>query len=371
MYRLKLGVPTSLAGRIVGGTIVLLVFGTILGACLALRSTLLHDPRFVIETSSEIQLEGNKHLTREQVLSVFGADLERNIFKVPLVQRKADLERLPWVQHATVMRLLPNTVRVAVVERTPVAFVRQGTRIGLVDAEGVLLDMPEDVAGDPQYSFPVLTGMAESDPLPVRQARMDVYRKFMAELDGSTSAGGVKPSAGISEVDVANPEDVKALIASGNADILVHFGDENFLKRYNTFEQNLPGWKAQYPKLASVDTRYDNQFVLEMEKGTPVPLSEPVAQRTVATTKPAKPAVVVKKPAAPKAAAVKNAGAAKPAVVKPATAKPVVKAHAKPVVKAAAKPVAKPAAKGTMSKQQIAAMLAAARQKPASNGAKR
>ena len=52
--------------------------------------------------------------------------------------------RLPWVAHATVMRLLPNRMRVSIVERTPVAFVRQGNHIGLVDANGVLLDMPTD-----------------------------------------------------------------------------------------------------------------------------------------------------------------------------------------------------------------------------------
>ena len=62
------------------------------------------------------------------------------------------------MDHATVMRLLPNKIRVQITERTPVAFVRQGTQIGLVDASGVLLDMPPEDAGDPHYSFPVLTG---------------------------------------------------------------------------------------------------------------------------------------------------------------------------------------------------------------------
>jgi cell division protein FtsQ len=94
--------------------------------------------------------------------------VDRNIFTIPLAERRAELESLPWVEHATVMRLLPNRVRVAIVERTPVAFVRQGTEIGLVDANGVLLDLPgpDDGAGhgplppNPHYSFPVLTGIS-------------------------------------------------------------------------------------------------------------------------------------------------------------------------------------------------------------------
>ena len=108
---------------------------------------LLHDERFVIPSSSAIEIEGNAHVTRAQLLSIFGGDVERNIFTVSLAEQTAELERLPWVAHATVMRLLPNRMRVSIMERTPVAFVRQGSHIGLVDANGVLLDMPIGCAG--------------------------------------------------------------------------------------------------------------------------------------------------------------------------------------------------------------------------------
>jgi cell division protein FtsQ len=338
-YKLRLAVPKTIAGRILAGTVALVVVGILLGCILGVRAMLMHDPRFTIATSSEIQLTGNQHLTRPQVLDVFGSDLERNIFKVPLAERRADLERLPWVQHATVMRLLPNTIRIAVTERTPVAFVRQGTQIGLVDADGVLLDMPQDIAGDPRYSFPVLTGLAERDPLSVRAARMEVYRKFIADLDAS----GARNSQNISEVDVSNPEDVKALIASGSTDILVHFGDENFLARYKMFEQNLPQWKTQYPRLASVDTRYENQVVLEMQTGTSVPVSggDAAPAPTAAT-----PVAAVKPPA------------------KPIAKKPTAAAARKPAPR-----LAKPA-RVTLSKQKIDAMLAAARKSTPSKALK-
>lgn len=297
-YRLRLGIPRSRTGKLIFATVALLGLGAVAIGYLSVRNALLHDDRFAIATSSEIQIVGNQRLGREQVLSVFGADLERNIFKVPLAERRADLERLPWVAHATVMRILPNGIRVSITERNPVAFVRQGTQIGFVDAEGVLLDMPQDAAGDPRYSFPVLTGLSADDPLSARAARMEVYRRFMQDLDSS----GEHLTQSLSEIDLSNPEDVKALIASGSSDILVHFGDEDFLNRYRLFQQNLPQWKAQYPKLASVDARYEHQFVLEMESGAAVPL----AGDAVTVAKPAGANVAAKpgaKSAAPKAAA--------------------------------------------------------------------
>lgn len=318
--KVRKGFPKGWIGRSLFALGVLVVLGALFAAFAAARSALLHDSRFVMTTSEDVQIVGNHNVTRAQVLSVFGADLERNIFRVPLDERRADLERLPWLSHATVMRLLPNRIRVAVTERTPVAFVRHGSQIGLVDAGGVLLDMPQDAAGDPHYSFPVLTGVSAGDPLSTRAARMAIYQGFMQELD----SGGQKNSSSISEVDVSNPEDVKAVVSSGGTDILVHFGDEEFLHRYQAFEQHLPEWKQQYPKLAAADMRYERQVVLEMQPGTGVPVngdSGAAADASSASAANAAPGT-----AAPKAAVT----APRPA------AKAAPKARVKPVPKAAA-----------------------------------
>jgi cell division protein FtsQ len=48
------------------------------------------------------------------------------------------------------------------------------------------------------------------------------------------------------------------------SDIQVHFGDSDFLARYRSYQQHLPEWRQQYPHLASVDMRYENQVVLDM-----------------------------------------------------------------------------------------------------------
>jgi cell division protein FtsQ len=322
----------------------------------------LHDARFVLSTSDDIQVEGNAHLTRAQVLGVFAADLERNIFRMPLAERRADLERLPWVEHATVMRLLPDHVRVLVTERTPVAFVRQGTQIGLVDASGVLLDMPQEDAGNPRYSFPVLTGIEAGDPISTRAARMAIYLEFMKALDG----GGKKLTNSISEVDVSNPEDVQALVTTDGSDVLVHFGEEDFLTRYNLFEDHLAGWKQQYPQLASADMRYVGQIVLEMKPGAAAAstadsgsAAAPAAATTVsaptaapAPAKKAEVAPVVKKAASPPVPKTVSKPATKPAT------KPVATAAVKPVVKPVAKPVAATAKQPDANAKMFAALAA-------------
>ena len=253
-------IPTTRTGRIVAAAIVLFAVGALVVLGIFIRNFFRDDPRFRIATSSSIQIMGNSEVTRSELLSVFGSDLGRNIFYIPLRQRRAALEELPWVEHATVMRLLPDQLRVAIVERTPVAFVRHGNTIGLVDAHGVLLHLPPAAMAAKHYSFPVVTGISARDPLPVRAARMHLYQQFITDLD----SGGTKSLPQLSEVDISDPEDIWALLPAQGSDIQVHFGDSDFLARYRSYQQHLAEWRQQYPHLASVDMRYENQVVLDM-----------------------------------------------------------------------------------------------------------
>jgi cell division protein FtsQ len=136
-----------------------------------------------------------------------------------------------------------------------------------VDANGVLLEMPTEAQEKTHYSFPVITGLDAKDPLSLRAARMKLYERFTGDLDG----GGDKVSEKLSEVNLSNPEDVRATVQDKGGEVLVHFGQDSFLDRYKKFEEHLQEWRNQYPHLASVDMRYDRQVVLEMQPGTEAP----------------------------------------------------------------------------------------------------
>ena len=146
-----------------------------------------------------------------------------------------------------------------------------------MDASGVLLDMPPHGQGDAHYSFPVVTGILAGDPASTRAARMKIFEQFTTDLDSS----GEKISEKLSEVDLSNPEDVRALIPDQGKDVLVHFGDTDFLNRYRKFEEHLPEWRMQYPALSSVDMRYERQVVLEMQPGTAAGSASGAAARTL------------------------------------------------------------------------------------------
>ena len=67
--------------------------------------------RFRVESSDDIDISGLQNVTRAQVMEVMGGDIGRNIFFVPLAQRKTQLEQIPWVESASVMRFVPNRLK--------------------------------------------------------------------------------------------------------------------------------------------------------------------------------------------------------------------------------------------------------------------
>lgn len=265
--------PASTAGRVFLATTALLVLGGFTTACLLLAHYLERDARFRIAGSSDIQASGLTEVSRADLLPVFGEDIGRNIFFVPLEERRRELENIPWVEHATVMRVLPDQIRVAVVERQPVAFTQHGAQIGLVDANGVLLAMAARTMAERHYSFPVVTGIDPGDSADSRKARMAVYLRLMAELD----ADGKHNSSQISEIDLTDPEDARVLMPEQGSDILAHFGEDHFLDRYQRYKSHIAEWRQQYPHLKSVDLRYDNQVVLEMASGSEATQASPDA----------------------------------------------------------------------------------------------
>jgi cell division protein FtsQ len=252
--------PSGVVGRWLLAAGAVLVLSSLIASGVMLKKYLGRDSRFRIAGAGNVQAAGLAQVTRADLLPVFGEDIGRNIFFVPLSERRKQLEQIPWVQSATVMRLLPDQLRVNIVERQPVAFVRQGQHIGLVDASGILLSMPAAAMAQHHYSFPVVTGIESGDTAASRKERMAVYERMIGELDANKQ----NLSDQISEIDLTDPEDARILMPEQGADILAHMGDDHFLDRYQRYKTHIAEWRQQYPKLAAVDLRYDEQVVLKM-----------------------------------------------------------------------------------------------------------
>lgn len=248
--------PRKAAGRIKLLMVALLVVGVLGLAAVTLYRYGTQSWRFRVDSSDNIEILGTRNVSRAQVLDALGADIDRNIFHISLDDQKKQLEDIPWIESATVMRLLPNRLRVEVFERIPVAFVEVHGRIALIDSHGVIMDMPPGAQSS--FSFPVVVGMSDNEPLSTRAARMKIYTQLVRQLDSS----GASYSHDLSEVDVSDPDDVKVMVSDPKGAVLVHLGSAHYLERYQIYVNHVQEWRAQFSHVDSVSLRYEGQIIM-------------------------------------------------------------------------------------------------------------
>ena len=220
---------------------------------------LLYGQPMLLIKPDQIEVNGNHIVSREAVLQQFVRDRGRSVLRVPLDARRNALEEISWIESATVQRILPNRIRVDLTERTPIAFLRNGTELALIDSHGVILDRPhgEDL------QFPIITGLLENMPREDRGKRMQTYQEFLKGIDLVRSGSSDR----VSEVDLVNPKDLRAVMTGIASPIdpqavTIQFGSGDFTGKYRMVVENFAQWQASNGRVHSIDLQYAKQVVL-------------------------------------------------------------------------------------------------------------
>ena len=213
-----------------------------------------YSSRFALADTDAVVLTGNHYVSQLDVASALGAGAEPNLFRLSLDGTRRKVELIPWVQKASVRRIFPNRLLVDVTERSPVAYVNLAGRLKLVDSEGVLLEKPAEAS----FDFPVISGLDSAMPSADRIARLALFQQFAQELKAQNRGAGWV----VSEVDLSDDRDLKALLVEGHETVLVHFGNQDFGDRFRTFVTLLPEVEKTAPAVDSVDLRYRGQVVV-------------------------------------------------------------------------------------------------------------
>jgi cell division protein FtsQ len=225
---------------------------------------LLYSPQVLLLKSDQIDLLGNHIVSRESVLQPFARDRNRSVLRIPLEARRSQLEQLPWVESASVERILPNRIRVELTERTPIAFLRNGNELALIDAHGVILNRPE---GEDLH-FPIVAGLPDSMPREEREKRIETYLEFLRDAD--LVRGG--SSDRVSEIDLSNAKDLRVVMTglaslTDSQAVTIHFGNSDFTGKYRMLVENFAQWQANAGRVQSIDLQYSRQVVVNADSG--------------------------------------------------------------------------------------------------------
>jgi cell division protein FtsQ len=120
------------------------------------RRYVLSSPRFAVRT---VLVDGAHRRSAATIASEGGVTVGENIFGLDLSQAGAMVTQDPWVERATVVRKLPATVSITVVEREAAALTTLSGDLYLVTRDG---DPFKKATGDDPSDLPVVTGLQAS-----------------------------------------------------------------------------------------------------------------------------------------------------------------------------------------------------------------
>jgi len=228
-----------------------IVLGIMIVASLYLYNFLTTSQRFAVR---QVELDGVARIDPADLERLL-ADLEgQNLLLAPLDQYRQRIEAYPRVEHARLVRIVPDRIRCTITEREPTALVFTD-RFLEIDRHGMVM---ADDEFTPLLDLPIITGASARDVRPGRVCEAHGVRGALEALRVIREVGG--DFAGrISEINVSGDN---VVVRSLENDCVLVLGDSDFesrLRKYFLFEDTIDRDRAEK---RVVDLRFEDQVVL-------------------------------------------------------------------------------------------------------------
>ncbi|UCD83346.1 MAG: FtsQ-type POTRA domain-containing protein [Deltaproteobacteria bacterium] len=217
---------------------------------------LITAPYFSLE---KIAVRGQKRLSPEEVIKASRLKLNDNIFVVDLAQVKKRLEAHPWIEKASVQRLLPRSVRIKIEEKEPVALIHL-ENLYYLDKNGQVF---KKISPEDSLNYPVITGIARRDlSYPGGQDLQDSIGSALTLLKLS-SGGGWPRKSNISEINV--DPDLGLSIFTVETASQIKLGFDQISRKWSHLQMLLPLIQGRLRNIKYIDLNYRKMAVVKTE----------------------------------------------------------------------------------------------------------
>jgi cell division protein FtsQ len=210
-----------------------------------------------------LEVRGSHFLSEGEVRELIGPAVGERILALDIEALKARLRASPWVADATITRALPDTVRVEIRERVPLALAELD-QLYLMDQDGGLIDIYGPRTG--AFDLPIVRGLkgVEEESRRERARRAGALLADLAELAGE-----------ISEVYVEASGDLRVVLR-GAGEVLL-FGEPPYRTRLVTFLSLRRELAEKAPGAEHFDLRFRGRIFAKQPPVATVHPSEPGA----------------------------------------------------------------------------------------------
>jgi cell division protein FtsQ len=209
---------------------------------------------------SHLSVRGQYRLSTGEVLALVDGLRGQNILSIRIDEWQQRLLSSPWVESASIRRVLPSTVEIALQERTPMGIGRIGSVLYLIDGKGVIVDEYGPAYAD--IDLPIIDGLATTS----REggALIDVARaEFAGRVIGALS---VRPELArrVSQIDVSDLRN--AVVILDGETTLLRLGDDEFVARLQQYLDLEPALHERMTGIDYVDLRFDERMYVRPVK---------------------------------------------------------------------------------------------------------
>jgi cell division protein FtsQ len=199
-----------------------LILATVLGISWGIYRYAKTTPRFAVK---DIEIEGTRRLSREDILATSGIKAGENLFSLNLERAQKALVKSPWIERARVTRRLPNGISIEVHEREARAVLVVEGKSFLIDADGY--PFKEVGLGDP-HDLTLITGVSPQALLQTKELERERLRDLLGLIRGYEHLAIAK-SYPAEEIHVDGSGNVTLMVgATGTA---LHLGRPPFKQR--------------------------------------------------------------------------------------------------------------------------------------------
>jgi cell division protein FtsQ len=181
----RLSIPRG-AGVAAAAALVLVSagYGTVRGGHVPVFVTELRDFRDAVANAvgfriTSIALAGQRHLTREDILKIAGVTGRTSLLFLDANEARERLKADPWIADATVLKLYPGRLHIAVTERDAFALWQRDGKVEVIADDGTAV---EPYAGGPFASLPLVVGTGAAARAKDLLALLDSYPAIRSQF---------------------------------------------------------------------------------------------------------------------------------------------------------------------------------------------
>ena len=207
---------------------------------------------------NEIRIEGNRIVSRDELIALSGLELGANLLKVSPEQAAAGIRTQPYVKEVSVTRSFPNKVDIRISERMPMALINGDGRYLVLDEGGQCLT-EVGLAGAESWRLPSIRCSVEAAALAPGEKSDDKGVQAALALIKKLDPFFME---NILEFDAPSAERLAVINMDG---LQVYFGPPEDLDRKLQYYEDLlikNREKCNAQTLNYVDIRYDTQITL-------------------------------------------------------------------------------------------------------------